>query len=90
MFSACAKLESIDLSNFNTPKLTNISYMFQGCPLLKHLDVRSFDFTKVTTKTGAFASVPLDCEIIVADDTQKAWFTTNYVNLSNVKTVAEL
>ena len=90
IFSNCSRLESIDLSNFNTTKSINCSSMFSYCTALKHLDMRSFDFSKVSTKTSMFSYVPTDCEIIVADDTQKDWFATNFSTLTNVKTVAEL
>ena len=31
MFSFCQKLSSLNLTNFNTEKVTNMDYMFNGC-----------------------------------------------------------
>ena len=95
LFGGCGKLTSLDLSNFETPKNKNVVGMFNNCVLLSHIDMRKFDFLKANnysdTTFGATASngVPDDCEIIVADDTQKTWITSKFSRLTNVKTVAE-
>ena len=34
MFSGCAALTSIDLKNFNTKNVTDMSWMFSGCAAL--------------------------------------------------------
>ena len=34
MFSGCTSLINIDLSNFNTNNVTNMSWMFYGCKKL--------------------------------------------------------
>jgi len=36
MFSGCKLLTNIDLSNFNTQNVTNMSDMFWGCESLKN------------------------------------------------------
>lgn len=84
---ACTEL---DLSNFNTSKVTDMSNMFYQCSKLTKLDIRNFDFTNVKTYSNVFASVPTNCLIIVKDDTAKAWVKARNSNLTNVKTVAEL
>ena len=35
MFWGCSSLTNINLSNFNTSNVTNISHMFSGCSNLK-------------------------------------------------------
>lgn len=95
MFSQCSALTSLDLSNWVNTKVTDTTYMFYYCGALTHLDMRKFDFTKITARGQMFGSsasnsIPDDCEIIVADDTQKEWFTSRFTRLTNVKTVAEL
>ena len=35
MFSGCKSLTNINLSNFNTQNVTNMSFMFAGCSSLK-------------------------------------------------------
>ena len=37
MFSNCYSLNSINLSNFNTNKVTDMSSMFDGCKSLKNI-----------------------------------------------------
>ena len=95
MFKNCPLLTQLDLSNFTTSALTNTLRMFGGCTSLTKIDMRNFNFSKVTTNYtdmfGADAStgVPNNCEIIVANDTQKTWITDKFARLTNVKTVAE-
>ena len=38
MFYGCTSLTSLDLSNFDTSKVTNMGYMFQSCTNLTSLD----------------------------------------------------
>lgn len=92
MFGYSSKLTSLDLSSFYTPNLIKTQNMFTNCTGLKHIDMRNFDFSNITTTnaSGMFTSVPSDCEIIVADNTQKGWITSKFTSLKNVKTVAEL
>ena len=35
MFYGCSNLTSLDLSNFDTSNVTNMTYMFRGCVNLK-------------------------------------------------------
>ena len=46
MFRMCENLENVDLSSFNTAKVTNMVGMFEGATLLKKVYVS----TKWTTK----------------------------------------
>ena len=43
MFYFCENLNSIDLSSFDTKKVTNMSDMFRNCENLQNLDLSSFD-----------------------------------------------
>lgn len=89
MFTYDSKVQSIDLSNFDTPLLKEISSMFLGCRNLRFLDIRKMTFDLVTQYANAFNSVPTDCEIIVKSDTEKAWLQDKFPTLTNIKTVAE-
>lgn len=89
MFNGCSYLKSVDLSNFNVSNITNIAGLFNNCSDIEFIDVRNFDFTTITTTTNAFSGVKTSCLIIVANDTQKQWFATNYSGLNNVQTVME-
>ena len=47
MFIGCNNIVEIDLSHFNTSKITNMSYMFQNCSSLTSLNLSNFDTSKV-------------------------------------------
>lgn len=94
MFNACRGLTSVVFDNATICTPTNVIGMFLSCIRLTHIDLRSFDFSNATNYTGMFGysasdGVPDNCEIIVADDTQKTWITDKFTRLTNVKTVAE-
>ena len=90
MFSYCSSLTSLDLSSFNTSKITNMSYLFDDCTKLKNLNISNFDFTNVTIYTNIFHSVPNDCYILVKDATAKDWITSKFTNLTNIHYVGEI
>ena len=43
----CSSLEKLDLSNFNTSNVTDMSSMFQNCSALKKLDLSCFNTNNV-------------------------------------------
>lgn len=88
MFAYNSSLKTIDLSNFyvNNNYNTTCGNMFDGCSSLEKLDMSSFDFAiSVGFTSGMFNNVPANCLILVKDQTQKDWFTTNFSNLTNVQ-----
>lgn len=54
MFRSCHKIESLDLSTFNTSEVTNMYSMFYGCVSLTSLNLSSFNTSKVTNMNGMF------------------------------------
>ena len=56
MFSDCSTLSSLDLSNFNTAIVTNMSYMFNGCSALSSLDLSNFNTAIVSDMSLMFGS----------------------------------
>ena len=48
MFSNCENLTSLDVSNFNTQNVTDMSAMFNECSNLTSLDVSKFDTKNIT------------------------------------------
>lgn len=54
MFYGCKNLTTLDLSRFNTSKVTNMSSMFNGCKSLTTLDVSNFDTVNVTDMSYMF------------------------------------
>jgi len=54
MFYNCNGLTSLNVSNFDTSSVTDMSDMFRGCNSLISLDVRSFDTSNTTNMSGMF------------------------------------
>ena len=42
MFNGCSSLKELNLNNFNTINVTNMSYMFSKCSSLKNLNIINF------------------------------------------------
>jgi len=92
-FYGNGNLIRLDLSGFYGNTATNTNGMLDGCKSLQYLDIRNLDFSNVTDYKNMFGGdttgVPGSCLIIVKDEIQKTWITTNFTKLTNVKTVAE-
>ena len=54
MFYNCSSLTSLNLSNFNTNNVTNMSYMFYKCFSLKELNLTNFNTNNVTNMSFMF------------------------------------
>ena len=54
MFCHCIGLTILDLSEFDTSNVSNMSYMFCGCYNLEVLDLSGFDTTSVKDIHGIF------------------------------------
>lgn len=87
-FAYCSSLVRLDLSWYKAT-LKQPDYLFQGCKKLQFLDIRNMEMTTITFSNGMFTSIPNDCEIIVKDDSNRAWIKSKFANLTNIKTVAE-
>ena len=44
LFNQCGSLTSLNLSNFNTKNVTDMSFMFFGCGMLEHLIINPKKF----------------------------------------------
>ena len=58
MFAFCENLIDINLSSFNTEKVTNMAYMFAGCKSLESIDLSAFDTKNVNNMEYMF----FDCQ----------------------------
>jgi surface protein len=74
MFYNCINLISIDMSNFNSSKTTNMDRMFCGCENLIELNLTNFDTKNVTTMRSIF----YDCKKLTNIDLSS--FNTENVN----------
>ena len=54
MFWGCKSLRNINLSNFNSQFVTNMSYMFSGCKSLTNINLSNFNTQNVTNMSGMF------------------------------------
>ena len=64
MFDRCSALTSLDLTNFNTAKVTDMSFMFFGCSALTSLDLTKFNTAKVVNMGFMF----YDCSALTSLD----------------------
>ena len=66
----------IDVSNLDTSKVTNMSYMFSGCTSLTELDVSSWDTSNVTDMNNIF----VNCLSLISLDLSN-FDTSNVTNM---------
>ena len=64
MFSYCYVLTNLDVSGFDTSKVTDMRSMFSGCQDLTNLDVSGFNTSNVTNMRSMFQS----CEVLTSLD----------------------
>ena len=55
MFNGCSSLESIDVSDWDVSRTTDMSYLFCGCSSLTSLDVSNWDVSKVLDMNYLFS-----------------------------------
>ena len=76
MFGMCSKLTSLDVTGFDTSKVTEMSSMFYSCSKLTSLDLTGFDTSKVTSMSNMFSS----CEELTTIYATDKFVTTNVVS----------
>jgi surface protein len=78
--SSCENMQSmfidfrgskLDLTSFNTSKVTNMSYMFWATGYLNEIDLSSFDFSNVTNYAKMFKHASINAVIYVKDQASK-------------------
>ena len=79
MFDGCISLENLDLSNWNTSKVTKMAWMFNICSGLKSIDVSKFDTSNVTDMTRMFHG----CTSLENLDLSN-WNTLNVTNMEAI------
>lgn len=79
MFRDCGSLKSIDLSSFDTQKVTDMGAMFFGCNSLTNLDLSSFDTSNVTNMQYMFGK----CTNLDVLDLSN-FNTANVINMSGM------
>jgi surface protein len=54
MFNRCRSVLELNVKNFNTSKVTNMSSMFYECQVVKKLNVEKWNTSNVTDMSGMF------------------------------------
>ena len=57
MFSGCSSLKELNLNNFNTNNVIDMSEMFRLCTSLKVLNLNNFNTTKVIHMSDCFLDI---------------------------------
>ena len=73
MFWGCNALRSIDVSSFDTSKVTDMGYMFAGCWNVSSLEITNFNTSKVKKMDRMFG----DCTNVTSLDVR--YFDTSEV-----------
>ena len=68
MFLDCSSLTSLNLSNFNTNNVKDMSYMFYSCSSLNSLNLSNFNTNNVINMSYIFYSLNKNCDIITIDN----------------------
>ena len=55
MFFGCKQLKAINVSRFNTEKVTRMDLMFDGCENLEFLDLSKFNIKSVESMMHRFS-----------------------------------
>lgn len=79
-----SKIVSIDVSNFNTEKVIDMSYMFSYCGGLTSLDLSNFDVSKVIDMTCMFEKCESLKQLIVFNGS-----TSNVTNMKGMFSYCE-
>ena len=75
MFLYCKEIENLDLSNFYTSNVIDMSRMFEGCHNLKSLNLLNFDLKNNCTAKDIFNFQNKDkCKFICKDKTLNKLF----------------
>lgn len=79
MFIGCASLTSLDVSIFDTSKVTSMGSTFAYCSKLSSLDLGGWDTSNVTNMDGMFT----DCSGLISLDLS-GWNTSNVTSMQNM------
>ena len=71
MFDGCRGIISIDLSSFDSSKVTNMSYMFNSCTKLSSINLNNFNTNLVTDMSHMFDNCGLEKLDLSSFDTSK-------------------
>ena len=79
IFYYCPSLSSLDVSDWNTSNVVDMSSMFEGCFSLTTLDVSNWDTSNVTTMAQMFS----ECSSLTSLDVSN-WNTSSVTNMAHM------
>lgn len=79
MFSQCSSLATLDVSKWDTSKVTDMGNMFENCSSLATLDVSKWDTSNVTDMGGTFWG----CKGLTTMDVSD-WNTSKVTNMNSM------
>ena len=68
MFNGCSSLTSLNLSNFNTTKVIEMTRMFSNCSSLISLNISNFNTNKTKLMENMFQDINKKCKIECLDN----------------------
>ncbi len=94
-FRGLSRLETVDISSFDTSLVTDMSGMFSGCSSLTSLDISRFDTSNVMDMSGMFSGcgslTKLDLEhFVFSKDTDVSELLMGCVGLEEIHVPANL
>jgi surface protein len=72
MFFGCTDLKNLDLSNFDTKNVTNMSGMFEECTELKNLNLGNFVFPSGCKMENIFLFCKFD-NLCIPNTRKRCW-----------------
>ena len=69
MFQQCNELISLDLSNFNTSKVTDMGWMFFNCNKLEYLNILNFNIKDNCNTKNIINNIKNNCNIKANNNT---------------------
>ena len=78
-FGIISSIKKLDLSNFKTDNVKNMSGMFNGCSFLEELDLSNFNTNNVTNMSGMFKGCQQLKELNISN-----FNTNNVTNMSSM------
>jgi len=90
LFMNFNNVKSMDLSNFDTSKVTNMPRMFAGCSSLTELDISSMTFDSVEFYYYMFEGVPNNIHIKVKDEAAKTFIEARLAEANITEGVVEI
>ena len=70
IYAHCYSIKRLDLSNFNTSKIEDISFMFFNCISLKDLNISNFVFDSKCNMIQSFGNVSKDIRDKIKEQNQ--------------------